>query len=527
MRLMGCLCLGLQLLVAARLPAQDRPQAFVGAKIIPIQGAEIPEGTLVIEKGKIVAVGPAADVQVPAGANKIDVKGRVIMPGLVDTHSHIGGSGSLGGADGSGPIQPGVRIYDSINVHDSGFKRAAAGGLTTLNIMSGSGHLISGQTIYVKLRLANPKPKKVDNLFIVDSDGAPMGGLKMANGTNSMHEPPFPGTRGKSAFLVREQYIKAREYQDKINRAAGDASKMPPRDLNLEALVEALKGKRIVHHHTHRHDDIMTVLRLAQEFNLHVVLHHVSDGWKVADEIAAAHVPCSVIVIDSPGGKLEARDSTFKTGGVLEKAGVVTAFHTDDWITDSRFFRRIAALAVRAGMSREGALESPDACRGPDVGTRRSHWLAGPRQRRGFRHPRRRPAERLLQNARNLGRRRAGFRPRRSDRLLCTPWEDTGPATTRRRTCVASTTRTWGARNERTYPSHFELSPRPSLPCSPRAPRARSPCMARRCTPWPGRQSATAWWLSRMARSRPSDAPARSPCPRAFACSRPRWSRPD
>ncbi len=119
-----------------------------------------------------------------------------------------------------------------------------------------------------------------------------------------------------------------------------------------------MQGKRVVHHHTHRHDDIMTVLRLAKEFNLRVVLHHVSDGWKVADEIAKAGVPCSVIVIDSPGGKLEARDASLKTGGVLEKAGVLIAFHTDDWITDSRVFRRSAALAVRAGMSRKAALEA-------------------------------------------------------------------------------------------------------------------------------------------------------------------------
>ncbi len=351
--LAGCL-----MLIAAAAAAQDRPLAFVGARIIRVDGDEISKGTLVVEKGKITAVGPEADVAIPLGANKIDMAGRVIMPGLVDTHSHIGGSGGIGGADGSGPIQPGVRIYDSINVLDSGFKRAAAGGLTTLNIMPGSGHLISGQTIYVKLRLAHPKPKKIDDFFIADAGGAPLGGLKMANGTNSMHEPPFPGTRGKSAFLVREQYIKAREYQDKVARAGGDAAKLPPRDLNLEALVEALQGKRIIHHHTHRHDDIITVLRLAQEFGLKVVLHHVSDGWKVADEIAKAHVACSVIVIDSPGGKLEARDSSFKTGGVLEKAGVLTAFHTDDWITDSRLFRRSAALAVRAGMSREAALKA-------------------------------------------------------------------------------------------------------------------------------------------------------------------------
>ncbi len=102
----------------------------------------------------------------------------------------------------------------------------------------------------------------------------------------------------------------------------------------------------------------MTVLRLSKEFQFPVVLHHVSDGWKVADEIAAAKAPCSVIVIDSPGGKLEARDCRFETGGILEKAGVEVAFHTDDWITDSRIFRRSAALAVRAGMSRAGALKA-------------------------------------------------------------------------------------------------------------------------------------------------------------------------
>ena len=90
------------------------------------------------------------------------------MPGLICTHSHIGGMrAGIGGADGSGPIQPGVRILDAINVHDAGFKRAVAGGLTTLNIMPGSGHLISGQTIYVKLRLENPKPRKIDNFFIL------------------------------------------------------------------------------------------------------------------------------------------------------------------------------------------------------------------------------------------------------------------------------------------------------------------------------------------------------------------------
>ena len=122
--------------------------------------------------------------------------------------------------------------------------------------------------------------------------------------------------------------------------------------------MEVLERKRIVHHHTHRHDDIITVLRLAEEFQFRVVLHHVSDGWKVADEIATAGAPCSLIIVDSPGGKLEAKDLLYKTGGILERSGVPVAFHTDDWITDSRLFLRMPALAVRAGMSRDGALKS-------------------------------------------------------------------------------------------------------------------------------------------------------------------------
>ncbi len=174
--------------------------------------------------------------------------------------------------------------------------------------------MISGQTIYVKLRFAADKPRVIDDLFILDQAGHPLGGLKMANGTNSIRSAPWPGTRGKSAYLVREQFIKAREYQAKVDSAKADATKLPPRDEHLETLIEAMQGQRIVHYHTHRHDDIMSVLRLAEEFHLHVVLHHVSEGWKVADEIARAKVPCSIILIDSPGGKLEAQHLRFETG---------------------------------------------------------------------------------------------------------------------------------------------------------------------------------------------------------------------
>ncbi|MCP4885663.1 MAG: amidohydrolase family protein [Planctomycetaceae bacterium] len=347
-------CLFLLIIGLERSAFADGPKAFIGAKILPIEGEPIESGVLLIDGKRIVAVGIADQVKIPDDAERIDARGRIIMPGLICTHSHIGG---VGAADGSGPIQPGVRVFDSINVQDSGFRRALAGGLTTLNIMPGSGHLSSGQTSYVKLRFFDSGPRQVEDLFIRDRDNRYLGGLKMANGTNSMRDSPFPGTRGKSAYLVRQKFIEAREYQAKIAQAKDDPTKMPPRDLHLETLVEVMKGTRIVHHHTHRHDDIMTVLRLSREFGFRVVLHHVSEGWKVADQIAAAGAPCSMILVDSPGGKLEARYLRFETGRILDEAGVRVAFHTDDLITDSRYFFRMAALAVRAGMSREKALE--------------------------------------------------------------------------------------------------------------------------------------------------------------------------
>jgi imidazolonepropionase-like amidohydrolase len=328
--------------------AQTNPIAFTGARIIPISGPEIPSGTLLVQNGKILAVGA---VNIPSGTQTIDATGKIIMPGIVDSHSHIGG---VEGADSSAPIQPDVRVLDAINVRDARIQKAQAGAVTTANVMPGSGHLLSGQTVYLKLR----DGKVIDDLFIHNADGTIAGGMKMANGTNSRKAPPFPGTRAKSVALVREQYIKAQEYRDKVRAAAGDATKLPPRDLRMEALVEVLDGKRTVQFHTHRHDDILTVIRLSQEFHFRVVLHHASDAWMVADQIAAAKIPVSLILIDSPGGKMEAKDVSLETAAVLEKAGVLFGFHTDDPITDSRFLLRMAAIAVRAGCTRERALQA-------------------------------------------------------------------------------------------------------------------------------------------------------------------------
>lgn len=327
--------------------AQERPLALTGATLIPIDGPAIENGSLLVHKGKILAIGNR--IALPANAEVREMRGKVILPGLVDSHSHIG---QVAGADASGPIQPEVRALDSINARHSGFNKARAGGITTANIMPGSGHLLSGQTIYVKLRRAND----IEALAFRDASGAIAGGIKMANGTNPLRPAPFPGTRGKSASLMRAQLVAAQEYCGKIGDAKLAADKKPGRDLGKEALCTVLSGKRVVHHHTHRHDDVLTVLRLAKEFDLRVVLHHVSEAGLVANEIAAAGAMASIIHIDSPGGKLETMNLLPDNGKRLHDAGALFAYHTDDPITDSRLFLRSAAMGVRFGLDRDSAL---------------------------------------------------------------------------------------------------------------------------------------------------------------------------
>lgn len=348
MRPIVLLLLSFCLLPAAA--AQDQSVAFVGGTVYPVTGPRIEAGTVVVSGGEIIAVGPVESVGVPAGARIVDTTGRVVMPGLVDTHSHVGDGD---GGDSSGPLHPEVRILDTLDPRADSFWRARAGGITTVNVMPGSGHLMSGQTAYLKLRNANT----IEGMLICNDPLTEIcGGMKMANGTNSIRSAAgsFPNTRARSVALVRDLFMDAIAYREK--RAKDEAG--TPRDLRYEPVLEILDGRRIVHFHTHRHDDVLSALRIGREFGFTPVLHHVSEGWRVADEIAAAGAMASIIVLDSPGGKLEARELLPSTGSVLEAAGVDFAYHTDDGITDSRLFLRSAALGIRAGMSREKALES-------------------------------------------------------------------------------------------------------------------------------------------------------------------------
>ncbi|PSQ77364.1 MAG: amidohydrolase [Bacteroidetes bacterium QH_8_67_23] len=343
--------------------AQSQPHVFRGATVYPISSAPIEDGVVVIQGGTIQAVGEAGEVDVPAGATEHDAGGNVIMPGLVDTHSHVG---RVEGGDRSAAMHPGVRALDAIDVRAPSLMRARAGGITTVNVMPGSGHLMSGQTAYLKLRAVENTGRGVEDLLFCEAkDGERIcGGMKMANGTNPMRSGeeaagPFPGTRAKAAAQVRQLFLDARAHVRKKKAAAGNSdTDAPDRDLGMEALAQVLRGERRVHFHTHRHDDILTALRLRREFGFRLVLHHASEAWKEAERIAEAGVPASIIVLDAPGGKREADEIAYKTGRVLSEAGVEVAYHTDDPITDSRLFLRSAALGVRAGMRRGEALEA-------------------------------------------------------------------------------------------------------------------------------------------------------------------------
>lgn len=330
--------------------------AIKNAKILTITQGIIEKGTVLIDGSRIVAVGESVDI--PAGAEIIDGTGKVVMPGMIDAHGHAGVDEDGIGIEGwdynesVDPVTPHLRALDGLNPEDQGLTDAYRGGVTAMCIVPGSANVIGGEGVVI-----HTYGRIVDEMIIKNS-----GGLKVAFGENPKRvyreQKKSPVTRMAIAALLRENLVKAQNYMKKLEEAKADPSKAPERDLKMETLVRVLRREIPLRAHAHRADDIMTAIRIAEEFNVRLVLEHCTEGHKIADEIARRGLPAIVGPSLTSRAKVELRDRSFTTPGVLYKAGVKVAFTMDHPVIPVQYLPVSAALAVRAGMPEHAAYEA-------------------------------------------------------------------------------------------------------------------------------------------------------------------------
>ena len=313
-------------------------------------GREYANGSVLIgDDGKIAAVGEA--LEAPASARVIDAQGRLVTPGCVEAHCHIGLDNEAVGWEGRDyneivePITPQMRSIDSIYPQDEAFPNAVRGGVTTACTGPGSANVIGGTFTAIKL-VGN----RVDNMIVKD----PIA-MKCAFGENPKRcygqgSKKSPMTRMAVAALLRETLFKTRRYME--DKAAG---KNPPFDMKLEAMEPVLRGEIPLKCHAHRADDILTAIRIAKEFGVKMTMDHCTDGEVIADELAKEGFPA--FVGPSLGGKskVELQNKSFTTPGVLSKAGVKVSIITDAPVIPLQNLPMCAGLAAGAGLPMEEA----------------------------------------------------------------------------------------------------------------------------------------------------------------------------
>jgi len=329
----------LLLLGAARsLSAQD--VALTGGVIHTADGDVFEGGTVVVRDGKVTAVGN--DVTVPRGVPVVDVSGRTIIPGMLDNHSHIGFD-VRDVNERSTTFTPRYRIMDVLSPDERYWFNAVDGGVTTIVTGPGSGSVSSGQSAVVKTWGAVWEDRILD----------PSGGLKIAMGAKRPHTETSMATTS----MLRERLIKAQEYQAAQDawRAGGEEGAPPPTNLDLEVLAGILRGENRIRAHVHSAHDILSLLRLKDDFDFGLTLHHATEAYKVADEIAARNVPVVGVPLFIRIGLVE---EVMRAPAYLVEKGITFAFHTDDPVVMSKHQRYNAALAIRYGMAPEDALRA-------------------------------------------------------------------------------------------------------------------------------------------------------------------------
>jgi len=313
-------------------------------------GPDIENGCVLIgDDGKIAAVG--ADVACPEGAQVIDAQGRLVTPGCVDAHCHIGLDNQGMGWEGRDyneivdPITPQMRAIDSINPLDEAFALGLQGGVTTVCTGPGSANVVGGTFVAIKLA-----GKRVDKMIVKD----PIA-MKCAFGENPKRcygqgSKKAPMTRMGTAALLRELLFKTRRYmEDK------EAGKNPAFDFKLESMIPVLKGELPLKAHAHRHDDILTSIRIAKEFGVKLTLDHCTDGALIADELAEEGLPAFVGPTFGGKSKIELINKSFDTPRILNEAGVEIAIITDAPVIPIQHLPLCAGLAANAGLPYEEA----------------------------------------------------------------------------------------------------------------------------------------------------------------------------
>ena len=328
--------------------------AIVGGTVLT--PTEELKGATVLVKGRtIAAVG--TDVDVPRDARVIDAAGKYVIPGLIDAHCHTGlfpdgvGWRESDGNEATDPVTPHLRAIDAVHPEDMAFEDLRRWGVTTVNTGPGSANLVGGQTAVIKTR-----GRTVEEMLLK----APAG-MKMALGENPKRvygeQKKLPSTRMGNAALLREWLTKAGNYLEKKKHAEEKGEPFEV-DIKLEALSQVLLGKLPAHIHCHRADDIMTALRIADEFGIKdVVLIHATEGYKVADILAERGVPCVVGPILFSRTKYELRGMDPRNPVELSRAGVKVAIQTDQ-MSAVKYILFDAALAVREGMDEGEALKA-------------------------------------------------------------------------------------------------------------------------------------------------------------------------
>lgn len=328
-------------------------------RIFTMTGATFENGYIYTENGKIIEVGNMKDfsalMEKEHHDSVLDLQGAWVLPGLIDAHCHVGIVEEKWGAIGddcnemTSPITPHLRALDAVNPMDSAFHDAISAGITSVMTGPGSSNVVGGQSLFMKVQ------GRCIERMVVRAPAA----MKIAFGENPKmnygEKDMMPGSRMAIAAMLREELYRASRYKEKKERGE---IKSGEEDFRMECWLPVLRREIPLKAHVHRADDILTAIRIAKEFQLNMTLDHCTEGHLIADEIAHSGFPVIVGPDLTSRSKIEVKNMSFKTAGVLERAGVEIAIMTDHPVSLIQYLPLCAGLCVKHGMSMEGALKA-------------------------------------------------------------------------------------------------------------------------------------------------------------------------